>query len=113
MNRAVKNMTVFVLLVLMVVYSYSLLLPEVKQIQQLDYSGFMEQVNAGNVKTAAIVADSSGGVYTVSGELGDNSLYVVTVPPDPQLAGQLETQNDAVQYDVEPPPPWWVTMLST
>lgn len=113
MNRTLKNMTVFVLLVLMVLYSYSLLLPETKEVKLLDYSTFMAEVNDGNIKTAAIVADSDGGRYQVSGDMRNKSKYVVIVPPDPQLAQTLEAKNITVQYDVEPPPPWWVTMFST
>lgn len=113
MNKTLKNMTVFVLLVLMVLYSYSLLLPQSQEVKLLDYSTFMGQVENGAIKTADIVADSDGGRYQVSGTMRDKSKYVVVVPPDPQFAQFLESKNIKVQYDVEPPPPWWVTLFST
>ncbi len=113
MNKTLKNMTVFILLVLMVMYSYSLLLPQTQEVKLLDYSTFINRVEDGAIKTADIVADSDGSRYQVSGEMRDKSKYVVVVPPDPQLAQSLKEQNIKVQYDVEPPPPWWVTLFST
>lgn len=111
MNRLLKNSMVFLLIVLLVLSIYSFSSPPAAQPEKLDYTQFRDKVISGQVAAVDITGDSK--VFTIEGEYKDGKSFVVKTFPNVNIADFLIEHNVAsIDYDQQPPTPWWIEMLS-
>jgi cell division protease FtsH len=112
LNRIFKNLAIYILIVLIAVSLYEwTAAPTENQVQELNYSEFVQQVESGQVKKATISASDTR--YLVDGEFKNGEKFTAKIPPSPDLLSFLEGKGVAVDFDEQPGPPWWAGLLST
>ncbi len=99
MNKILKNATVFVLLVLVLLTIYTLSTPKTN-ITELNYSELMDNVEAGNISAVQIAAENESGRYIVSGKLADGTVFESVTFSDPSVIETLDAMGVIVDYDV-------------
>lgn len=111
MDRALKNIAIYVLIVLLALFAIKLTSNNEVQISELTEPQFLNKVEQGQVKTAQVEVDEL--VYNISGELTDGSQYTATVSKESNVIQLLRDKK--VEYDTDEvePPPWWMSLLST
>jgi len=111
LDKALKNIAIYVLIVLLVVFALQITSNSDEQILTLKEPNFIAQVKQGQVVTANVEVDEL--VYNISGELKDGRKYSATVTKRPEIIQlMLEKKVDYTTKEV-PPPPWWMTLLTT
>ena len=111
MSRLLKNSTVFLLIVLIILSIYTIGKPDNTAPENYTYSQFITKVTAGDVSEVSITGDTNS--YTITGNLKDGTTFITTTFPDMNLANILATNNVKITYAEEPAPAWWLTLLST
>lgn len=111
MSRLLKNSTVFLLIVLIILSIYTIGKPDASVPENYTYSEFITKVEAGEVHDVSITGDTNS--YTITGTLKDGTTFLTTTFPDMNLANILSTNNVKITYKEEPAPAWWLTLLST
>ncbi len=112
MQKHLKNVTIFLLLVLMVVYLYSLGTNTTTQATELSYMGeFRPMVVSGQV-TNVNVQPKGDGTTVYSGKLKDGTDYVSQGPTDDTISDFFETNGVTdVTYNGVPEPSFWTQLL--
>jgi len=110
LSRLVKNLGLYLILIVLVVSLVNVFLSPTQgpqQVQEIGYSTFLSEVAAGRVSTVLIRENSIKGKFTDGKEFVS---YVVGI-------GDLakEVAQKGVIVEVEPPQrtPWWANMLSS
>lgn len=103
MDKALKNIAIYVLIVLLALFAIERTSTNEVQVNQLTEPQFLTKVQQGQVKTAKVEVDEL--VYNITGELSDGSQYAATVSKESNVIQLL--LDKGVDYDtaeVEPPP---------
>ena len=111
MNKLLKNVTIFFLIVLvgMSIYTWTNKGPTVKE---LNYTEFLAAVEAGSITQVDIAAESNAGRYTITGALDGSTPFSVTTFADPAIADYLTAHEVTISYDAVVTS-WWVSLLGT
>lgn len=112
MQKHLKNVTIFLLLVLMVVYLYSLGTNTTTQSTELSYMGdFRPLVVSGQVADVQ-VQPKGDGTTVYSGKLKDGTDYVTQGPTDDNISDFFEANGVTdVTYNGVPEPSFWTQLL--
>jgi cell division protease FtsH len=107
LNRAFRNMSFYLLLIIIALSVINYYANEPAQVEEIAYSTFLERLEAGDVNRVTIVDDA------IEGEFKNGEKFTTYNPNDGKLVERLEEAR--VTYTGEPPPspPWWTTLLST
>lgn len=111
MDKALKNIAIYILIVLLALFAMRMFPANQQQATVLSELEFIRKVQAEQVKEANVeVADN---VYNITGTLIDDTAYQTTVSKESNIIALLLEKN--VYYDTEPvaPPPWWMSLLTT
>ncbi|MCL2817300.1 MAG: ATP-dependent zinc metalloprotease FtsH [Clostridiales bacterium] len=112
MNRSFKNVLVVALIALVAYYLFIYDRDSnSKKPLELRYDEFVAMIESGEVKEVTIAGSSDR--YVVSGILTDDSKFNAIISPDPSIFAVLLENGVEVKYDRVPPPPWWLSALST
>ncbi|MCR4963363.1 MAG: ATP-dependent zinc metalloprotease FtsH [Firmicutes bacterium] len=109
MNRLLKNITIFILLVLIALSFYTWGNPS-EIIADLNYSQFLSAVENGQIKEVNIAAETDAGRYTITGQMSDGQNFQTVAFPDPDIAEYLTERNVAINYDAVTTS-WWGSLL--
>ena len=111
MDRALKNIAIYVLIVLLALFAIQITSNRNDKVSELKYPQFYSKVEQGLVKTAELEADNN--IYRIKGQLTDNTAYTATAPKESDIIKLLTDKK--VDYDVVPvpPTPWWMSLLTT
>jgi cell division protease FtsH len=110
LGRLVKNLGLYLILIVLVVSLVNVFLSPVqgpREVQEVGYSEFLSDVDAGKVSSVVILENSVRGKFTNGREFVS---YVVGIG---DLANEVARKG--VKVEVEPPQrtPWWANMLSS
>ena len=107
MNRTVRSVTFWILLVLIAVSLVNLL--DIKQTQPLvlNYTDLVARVDQGEIAEVTIVDKE------VTGKLTDGREFTSVVPEDPAFYEKMRVAGVIVIFDVPAPPSLFVTLLTT
>ena len=107
MNRTVRSVTFWILLVLIAISLVNLL--DIKQTQPLvlNYTDLVARVDQGEIAEVTIVDKE------VTGKLTDGREFTAVVPEDPALYEKMRVAGVTVIFDVPAPPSLFVTLLTT
>ncbi len=111
MQKQLKNITIFLLLVLMVVYLYTLSADTAVQANELSYMGeFRPMVVSGEVSSVQVQPQGDGTtIYT--GKLKDGTEYYTQGPTDDTISTFFEENNlTDVNYNGVPEPSFWAQL---
>ncbi len=110
MGRILKNITIFLLLIMIAFFLFTQLNKE-DPISELNYSEFIAKVEAGQIKQVEIAAELDAGRYTVSGYLPDGTQFESVIFPDTDIAGYLTEKEVDITY-TPITTAWWVSSLT-
>jgi cell division protease FtsH len=107
LNRTVRSVTFWILLVLIAISLVNLL--DIKQTQPLvlNYTDLVARVDQGEIAEVTIVDKE------VTGKLTDGREFTAVVPEDPALYEKMRVAGVTVIFDVPAPPSLFVTLLTT
>lgn len=111
MDRALKNIAIYVLIVLLALFAIKLTSNEEIQITELTEPEFFTKIEQGHVKNAQVEVDEL--VYNITGELTDGTQYATTVSKESNVIQFLRDKKVAYNTEEVKPPPWWMSLLST
>ncbi|MFZ5646091.1 MAG: ATP-dependent zinc metalloprotease FtsH [Bacillota bacterium] len=112
MNKVLKNLSIYLLIVLVIIALIKYTSPPTATPDKVRYDQFINMVNKGEIVKATI--QSGENTTHIFGEKKDGTKIETRGPqPDPRLQGLLEAKG--VQYDFEPPPQpgWWTGIITS
>ena len=108
MNKFLKNLLLYILIIVSAVFIITSMGEEAKPKQELQFSSFMQQVQEKKVEGVTITAD-----HAIVGKLKNGTEFTSYAPSDPTLVQKL--LSNGVQVKAKPPeqPSWWMTLLTS
>ena len=112
MSKVLKNLSIYLLIVLVIIFLIKLTQPSTPGVEQWNYNQFIQAVNQGQVARVTIQARQTTNL--IIGETKDGTHFqVVALKNDSQLTGLLQ-EKGVIQNNEEPPPPgMWANILSS
>ncbi len=112
MNKVIKNLSIYLLIVLVIIALLKYTTPERTIPEPVNYSKFYEDVNQGQVKS--IIIQSDGQTNTIIGEKVDGTKFETKGPAEDTALYPL-LREKKVEWSSEPPPQpgWWTGLLTT
>lgn len=111
MNKALKNISIYVLIVLLALFVIRLFPNNQDQVKDLTELEFINQVQSEQVAVADI--EAADNVYNITGKLKNDTEFKTTVSKESEIVSLLRAKK--VPYDTKAvePPPWWTSLLMT
>jgi cell division protease FtsH len=112
LNKVVKNLSIYLLIVLAILFMLRFNTPTKDEPVQLSYNKFTEEVDQGLVKKVVIQQD--GGTNLISGEKHDTVRFETKGPANDVYLYNLLREKNVEWNNEEPPQPgWWAGLLTT
>ncbi|UOO93033.1 MULTISPECIES: ATP-dependent zinc metalloprotease FtsH [Vitreoscilla] len=103
MGNTVKNLLVWLVLLMVVILAFNALQGSKETKQQVEYSLFMQEVEAGKIENVHIEGSIARG-YEISGERKDKTTFTTNAPLDDQLVPKLLQSDVRVKVTPEERP---------
>ncbi len=110
LQRLLKNLGVYLILVVLVVTIVNMFLSPVQNVsdsQEISYSQFLNDVDAGKVQSVTVDAMSARGRYT------DGKAFSATIIGEAEVAQNAAAKGVEVTVAQPPRTPWWVTVATS
>lgn len=111
MDKILKNIAIYVLIVLLALLAVKLTSTPQTKTQELTYSEFYAQVQDDQVVTARAEVDEL--VYNITADLKNGAKVSVTAPKESDIIKLMQEKNVDVDTPPVKPQAWWVGLLST
>ncbi len=111
MDKTLKNIAIYVLIVLMALFAIQLTSNREAKVSELTYPQFYSKVEQGQVKTAELEVDDN--IYRIKGQLNDRTAYTATAPKEGDIIKLLTDKKVDFNVVPVPPTPWWMALLTT
>lgn len=109
LNRVLKNLAIYILIVLIAVSLFRLNPSEQQQVENWDYNQFVAAVEDGRVDAVTVIADRD--IYEITGETDDGTQFRLEALKDTDLSAFLRENNVAFSAEGIQPPPWWQSLM--
>ena len=110
MGNTIKNLLVWLALAVALMFAFNAVTEKKVDQQQIEYSQFIQQVNAGDVSSVNIEGSLVGG-YLIKGELKDKSAFYTNAPLDDKLVTTLLEKNVRVKVTPEDKPSMFTSLM--
>lgn len=108
MNKFVKNVALYVLLIIIAVSIFNTFVQPQERRSEITYSDFVGQVQNKNVQSVVMTHNS------VTGKLNDGTQFSTYIPDnDTQLLPQLNQAGVVITAKPPEQPSWWMSLLSS
>ncbi len=114
MKRFFKGISIYLLIVLLIMFSVRMFGTEVEQISELDFTELVENLNNGNIERIISIGN------TVEGELTDGRKFTAILPEEARITFYHDyvkemVDNNEIQYEAQQVPgtPWYIELLPT
>jgi cell division protease FtsH len=111
LDKTLKNIAIYVLIVLMALFAIQLTSNREAKVSELTYPQFYSKVEQGQVKTAELEVDNN--IYRIKGQLNDKTAYTSTAPKEGDIIKLLNDKKVDFNVVPVPPTPWWMSLLTT
>ncbi len=112
MNRLFKNISIYVLIVLLALFAIKLTSDrDQPTVTELGYSEFHALVMNEEIQSATVEVDDN--VYNIEAITKDGQNVTVNAPKESSLIVDLQDKKVEFTTPPVPPPPWWGSLLST
>ncbi|WP_066634334.1 ATP-dependent zinc metalloprotease FtsH [Desulfolucanica intricata] len=112
MNKVIKNLSIYLLIVLVIILLIRYASPQDTLVVQLRYDQFYNNLQQGQVSSVVIQTDTA--IDLISGQLKDGTKFETRADrPDPELKDLLLEKKVRVEYKKPPQPGWWTGLLTT
>ena len=110
MGNTIKNLLVWLALAVALMLAFNAVTEKKVDQQQIEYSQFIQQVNAGDVSSVNIEGSLVGG-YLIKGERKDKSAFYTNAPLDDKLVTTLLEKNVRVKVTPEDKPSMFTSLM--
>ena len=110
MGNTIKNLLVWLALAVALMFAFNAVTEKKVDQQQIEYSQFIQQVNAGDVSSVNIEGSLVGG-YLIKGERKDKSAFYTNAPLDDKLVTTLLEKNVRVKVTPEDKPSMFTSLM--
>ncbi len=117
-SRTLRNLSLWVIIVLLVLFAFQLYTGRNQDEREVSYSWFLEQVEAGNIKKVTVGEREMRGELTlpatirIDGNPVETTKFRLWVPaPDPELPEKILELNPGAEVRGQPASTNWVTAL--
>jgi len=114
LKRFFKGISIYLLIVLLIMFSVRMFGTEVEQISELDFTELVDNLNSGNIERITSIGN------TVEGELSDGRKFTSILPEEARVTFYHDyvkemVDNKAIIYEAEQVPgtPWYIELLPT
>ncbi|WP_409228007.1 ATP-dependent zinc metalloprotease FtsH [Gudongella sp. SC589] len=114
MKRFFKGISIYLLIVLLIMFSVRMFGTEVEQVTELDFTELVSRINEGSITRITSIGN------TVEGELEDGRKFSGILPEEARLTFYHDyvkelVDNEQITYSAEqvPETPWYINMLPT
>ena len=108
MNKFVKNVALYVLLIIIAVSIFNTFVQPQERRSEITYSDFVAQVQNKNVQSVVMTHNS------VTGKLNDGTQFSTYIPDnDTQLLPQMNQAGVVITAKPPEQPSWWMSLLSS
>ncbi|HNX28845.1 MAG TPA: ATP-dependent zinc metalloprotease FtsH [Syntrophomonadaceae bacterium] len=111
MDRAFKNIAIYVLIVMLALFAIKLTSNVESPAVELAYPDFYNKVQQGQVASAQVIINEL--IYSIEGTLKDGSKFITTAPKESDIIEVLQANKVDFTTEPEPPAPWWTALLTT
>ncbi|MDD4169056.1 MAG: ATP-dependent zinc metalloprotease FtsH [Desulfotomaculaceae bacterium] len=112
MNKVVKNLSIYLLIVLAIIFLLRYATPNKEVAVPLTYNKFYDDVNQGQVKSVLIQTESQ--TFIITGEKIDGTKFETKgSASDTTLLQLLKEKNVEQKFDLPTQPGWWAGLLTT
>ena len=112
MQRIIKNLGIYLLIVLVIVFLLKYMTPETSEVSTLRYNEFYKAVEQGEVKSVTIRTEKDTNV--IQGELKSGTKFETKGPTgDERLTALLLEKNVEWVQETPPEPSWWTNLLTS
>ncbi|MFZ5595709.1 MAG: ATP-dependent zinc metalloprotease FtsH [Bacillota bacterium] len=112
MNKVLKNLSIYLLIVLVIVVLIRYTSPPAATPDKISYDDFINNVNKGLV--SEVIIQTGENINKITGKKDGVEKYVTNGPqPDPNLIKLLDEKK--IKYSFEPPPQpgWWTGLITS
>ncbi len=109
MKKYIKNIMVYLLIVLAVITAVQFMSKESQNVTEMTSSEFMSKADSGLFEEVVIVAADNA--WDVKATDKDGNEYKATIPPENEIITTLESAGSSVSFTEEAGDPWWQSML--
>ncbi len=112
MNKTFKNISIYLLIVLLIVGIVRFTMPAAETIAKPSYSELLADINADKVKELTVQTEDA--TSTITGKYKDGTSFETVGPSDADSLVALAQEHE-INYLQEPPPEvsWWASLLGT
>lgn len=107
MNKFFRNVVFYLLLVIVIIWTFDYFSSSQPKNNEISYSKFIEQVDEGKINQVTIVDN------VISGKLSDGKAFTAIAPNDYKLIEHLQSKKVDIRAELPPQPPWWMSILSS
>ncbi|MBS4026868.1 MAG: ATP-dependent zinc metalloprotease FtsH, partial [Clostridia bacterium] len=113
MNRVLKNLAIYILIVLIAISIFRFNAPTEQEVEVWEYDQFFSEVERGRVKSVNIVTDNL--VYQINGLTTNDIHFALEAPKEDgtNMYQLLREKNISIKQEAVKPPPWWMGLLSS
>ena len=111
MNKFLRYVGIYLLIILVAISIIDYMGAQNKSKQEVGYTAFMQEVDAGNIKKVVMVQN------TITATRADDTEFTTVTPDSPNadtgLVAKLQSKGIDINAANPPEPPWWSTLLSS
>ena len=107
MNKFFKNVLFYLLIIMVIIWMFDLYGEKNSKPADISYTSFMQHVQQDEIKQVTIVDN------VISGKLKDGKEFSTVAPNDSKLVEKLEAKKVDIKAELQPQPPWWMSILSS
>jgi len=111
LNKFLRNVGFYLLVILIAISVIDYFANRSSTKQEINYTAFLQQVDAANVSKVTIVDN------VIKGTLSDGTDFTTITPNTPngdsELMKKLQAKGVEIKAEKTPEPPWWTTILSS
>lgn len=111
MDKTLKNIAIYVLIVLLALFAVKMTSTPPSKAQELSYSQFYVEVQQDQVQKVNVLVDDL--VYKISAELKNGAMVTVTAPKESDIIKIMQDKRLDMDTKPVPPPAWWIGLLTT
>jgi len=110
-SRILKNLAIYLLIVLIAVSAFRWTAEPEKTEKAIDYKTFYQAVQQDKVKSVTVVPEQN--INRINGTMKNEEKFKLYGPKDDTLVNLLREHNVENYFNPPPEPPWWTGLLST
>jgi len=112
LQKIIKNLGIYLLIVLIIVFLLKYMTPETGHVSTLSYNQFYKAVEQGEVKSVTIRTEKETNI--IQGELKSGTKFETKGPAgDERLTSLLLEKNVEWVQETPPEPSWWTNLLTS